>query len=711
MTHRWIAWLFLPGLLAVSQPVESAEQVLTDKFHHLRSGAVREWADFPEQAEAAELRMTFQSSPNATEQTLRIRHRDIKQTWVVRINDREIGRLPPDENEMVTYWPVPANTLKEGANTLIIASDGKTSDDVYLGDLRLDDRPRDRIFNAAQVQVEVIDEDNRAIPCRLTVVDSNGSLMTVGAASREGLAVRPGVIYTSDGRAAFGLPLGSYKIYAGRGFEYSVSSSELVLTPKDAAEPVLRKLSIRREVPTEGYIACDTHCHTLTFSGHGDATLAERMVTIAGEGIELPIACDHNQHVDYEAAAIAAEVRSYFTPVIGNEITTPRMGHFNVFPIVAGAKVVDQGAANWPDLFREIKACPNVQVVVLNHPRDVHGGYRPFGPEHHLSLIGENLDDWKLEANAMELVNSGALQSDVMRLYRDWFGLLNRGFRIAPVGASDSHDVARYFVGQGRTYIRCSDQPGSIDVREACRSLADGRVLVSLGLLCEMTASGRNGSLPNGAGRHGPGDLVPAADGLDVAIRVLGPSWSKATHVALYANGIKIREAEIGDEPAGAGERVKETGGKWKGSWRLPRFKHDVHLVAIATGPGVKELFWPTARPYQPSSPVWNSYVVGSTGAIWIDADSSGRFDPAFEYATRLVDEAQNDLTRLVSRLSEYDAAVAAQAARVWHVRKLNTPAELLNAASRTAIMSIREGFQAYVEEWKESETARAAGK
>ena len=48
------------------------------------------------------------------------------------------------------------------------------------------------------------DEDDRALPCRLTIVDSNGSLMTVGAASREGLAVRPGVIYTSDGRAEFG---------------------------------------------------------------------------------------------------------------------------------------------------------------------------------------------------------------------------------------------------------------------------------------------------------------------------------------------------------------------------------------------------------------------------------------------------------------------------------------------------------------------------
>ena len=49
-------------------------------------------------------------------------------------------------------------------------------------------------------------------------------------------------------------------------------------------------LSIRREVSTAGLVACDTHVHTLTYSGHGDATIDERAVTLAGEGIELPIA-------------------------------------------------------------------------------------------------------------------------------------------------------------------------------------------------------------------------------------------------------------------------------------------------------------------------------------------------------------------------------------------------------------------------------------
>src|SRR5580704_6979388 len=62
---RWITLLVLPGILATERAACAAEQVVTEKLHHLRSGAVREWADFPEQAETAELRLTFQSRVNA----------------------------------------------------------------------------------------------------------------------------------------------------------------------------------------------------------------------------------------------------------------------------------------------------------------------------------------------------------------------------------------------------------------------------------------------------------------------------------------------------------------------------------------------------------------------------------------------------------------------------------------------------------------------
>src|SRR5262249_1792555 len=159
-------------------------------------------------------------------------------------------------------------------------------------------------------------------------------------------------------------------------------------------------------------------------------------------------------------------------------------------------------------------------------------------------------------------------QTDVMRPFHDWFGLLNRGVRLAPVGASDSHDVSRYIVGQARTYVRCKgDRPGRIDADEAAKSLAEGRVLVSWGLLADITVNGR----------HGPGELAPAAGEVKVAVRVLGPAWAAADRVELYASGRKVREERIRDG--------KRAGVKWSGEWTLPAFKHDTYLAAVASGP------------------------------------------------------------------------------------------------------------------------------
>ncbi len=90
------------------------------------------------------------------------------------------------------------------------------------------------------------------------------------------------------------VPAGDYTIHAGRGFEYGVATARVSVK---AGDTVRQALTIHREVPTEGYVSCDTHVHTLTYSGHGDASADERVVTLAGEGIELPIITEHNRQL------------------------------------------------------------------------------------------------------------------------------------------------------------------------------------------------------------------------------------------------------------------------------------------------------------------------------------------------------------------------------------------------------------------------------
>jgi hypothetical protein len=678
-------------ILASHDDALGESRMIESRMVHLRSGGAREWSSFPEQAEAAQLEVRFAAEKNAGEWTLRLRQQDVKQAWRVMLNGQPLGGLVNDENDQLLYLPIAAGRLIDGENVLRIESPGRgpASDDVRVGQVSIDSRPVRDVLREATVNVEVIDADARSpSPARITIVDEEGALQPVGAASDDRLAVRSGVVYTADGHARFGLPAGKYTIYAGRGFEYSLAQAEVELK---AGETGRRTLAIRREVPTPGYVACDTHIHTLTHSGHGDASIAERMITLAGEGIELPIATDHNKHIDYRPAAERQGVRRFFTPVVGNEVTTS-IGHFNIFPMTTSARIPDFKQTTWGAIFDEIFATPGVQVAILNHARDLHSGTRPFGPKLFNAAIGENIEGWPMRFNAMEVINSGATQTDPLRLVKDWMALVNRGYAVTTVGSSDSHDVSRYIVGQGRTYIRCEDQDvANLDVASAVSSFLAGRVLVSYGLIVEATVGGKYRS----------GDLAQlTGEEVEVELRVLAPSWISASRVQLYANGALVREESIESATANADTA---RGVKWRGIWRLPRPRHDVHLVAVALGPGVSGLYWPTAKPYQPASPDWTPYVLGVSGAIWLDADGDGKQTVAREYAERLVAEARGDSAKLAKGLANYDAATGAQAAHLLRLAGTSLEGDEISPDLRS-----QTGFRTYIDAWRENERAKA---
>ncbi len=624
-------------LLAVPQAAlaDDSNGILPELIH-VRSNETREWSSFPAEPQATEIAVEFESQGNAEECTLRLRQQDVKQDWQISINDTVLGELTRDENDQITCIVVPAGVLVDGKNLLRIRSQSSTSDDIRVGEVALIRRPLSSALDEARVAIRVVDEaSGESIPARITIINSSGALHPVAISPSNQLAVRSGVIYTGNGTAEFGLPIGRYTIYAGRGFEYSLSQVEVDL---DAGDSQLHIVGIRREVPTECYVACDTHVHTLTFSGHGDATITERMVTLAGEGIELPIATDHNVHIDHEPYAVEAGLRQYFTPVIGNEVTTP-VGHFNIFPIADGARVPDHNHTSWEPVFDEIFATPGVKVAVLNHARDLHSGVRPFGPDHFNDAVGLSLDEWPYRMTAMEVVNSAAVQSDPLQLFRDWMTLLNAGYRVTPIGASDSHDVARHFVGQARTYIRCDDlDPGNIDVDAAVDSLLHGRVMVAYGLLAELTVEEQYTS----------GDIAPlAADEFKVRVRVLGPHWTNVETVQIYANGELIEERSI----EGTRDNEHDPGVKWEEEFILRTPAHDQHLVAIAIGPGVEGLYWPTAKPYQPMSPDWEPLTIGCSGAVWLDTDEDPGFSSARQYAELAWDSADGELIELLNLL------------------------------------------------------------
>ena len=684
-----VATSSLSTFAAETPAIEPEQSVswLQRGMHHIRNGEAPEWSEFPPVAEAESVHLKFDCNDPEKSHVLELRQQDVKQTWTVQLNGKAIGKLIRDENDQFAAFPIDPGSLRKSANELTISTASPSVDDIRVGQVRLLSGTEDSIYGSSTIKCVVLDaRTGKPLPSRITLLDENGTLCIPGCASSDQQAVRTGVIY---GLGEFEIPVsaGRYQVVAGRGFEYSIDRKQINIRPGQTIELELRP---ERVVNTDGYVSCDTHVHTLTHSGHGDSTVQERMLTIAGEGIELPIATDHNKQIDYSIPQRDAGVSQYFTSVVGNEVTT-RIGHFNVFPLDPESVPPDHSLKSWDEVFASIDKHPGADIRILNHARDIHSGFRPFGPRHHHGRCGRNLDGWRLHANAMETVNSAAQQTDILLLFHDWMGLMNAGQFLTPIGCSDSHDVARHFIGQGRTYVRVEDKaPGKIDVTKAVAAIREGRVLVSCGLLADMTVNQNSKS----------GDLVDTSDGpVNVEVDVLGASWTQARDVTLFVNGIEIEHRQLTDAQA-AREGLKATL-----KFSLPELKHDAFVTAIATGPGVQGLFWPTARPYQPVSPTWDARVIACTGAVRLDADGDGRFTPAIEYARSLLKSFKEsdapEPSAVIRALDKHDVAVSAQLFFELLDHGTDITDRDWSRNVKTASGAIQTGYQMATEGWR----------
>ena len=207
----------------------------------------------------------------------------------------------------------------------------------------------------------------------------------------------------------------------------------------------------------------------------------------------------------------------------------------------------------------------------------------------------------------------------------------------------------------------------------------EGRVLVSLGLLTQMTVEDK----------FQVGDLATALGELmRVTVAVLGPSWTSADRVELYANGVKIREQQI-EAPVSPVEKTRVM-------WIIPRPAYDAYLVAIASGPPVNGPYWPIAKPYQPNSRVWQPRVIGATNPIWVDGDGDGKFTPPRVYAKEIVKRAGSEPKKLIAELAKYDEAVAAQVASLCQTAGRDVRSTEFEEALETALQHVRRGFAAY---------------
>jgi len=566
-------------------------RVIDPAFHHLGDNIVKNWPEAPQEPGGFNLDIRFEAKANKKEMLLGLTHRDVDNPWILRLNGRKIGELKKGKDQIQRHYPIPASALKDGGNILNITS--RSKDDITVGAATLYDASLRELLDLQPVRVSAIDEaTGDFLPVRLTITDPKLNKTAIHYAESAETAVRKGVLYTLGKPTSLELPPGDYRIAATHGTEWSMATQSIQVRP--GSTPSVR-LALRREIETPGFIAADTHIHTLTFSGHGDSSVEERMVTLAAENVELAVATDHNHQTDYEPYQTALKLNGRFTAVTGNEVTT-KNGHFNSFPLPPGKDIPLYDEADWKKLVAGIRA-KGARVVILNHPRwpDIARG--PFGRFGLNRASGRRATGGEFTFNALELINSGTLQPDPLYLCRDWFSLLNHGEKITAVGSSDSHTVGN-IVGQGRTYVRSSARnPGAIDIGEACDAFLRGDTTISMGIIADLKVN-RTFHM---------GDTVNVGKApIDLALRVAAPSWVAPRKALVYLNGVAVETREV---PSVAG-RTTDLDLRF----RLTAPRHDAWLVCVVLGDPVTDPAWATEE----------AYTFAATNPVYLDADGDG---------------------------------------------------------------------------------------
>ena len=83
---------------------------------------------------------------------------------------------------------------------------------------------------------------------------------------------------------------------------------------------------------TTGWISADFHVHA-QHSHDSGVLLADRVRTMAAEGVEFFASTDHDYLVDYTPTIEALDLEPWVQSAVGNETTTVEVGHFLAFPL------------------------------------------------------------------------------------------------------------------------------------------------------------------------------------------------------------------------------------------------------------------------------------------------------------------------------------------------------------------------------------------
>lgn len=394
-------------------------------------------------------------------------------------------------------------------------------------------------------------------------------------------------------RGSYEVPLapGVYEVIASRGPEFEVARQTVTVSGKT---PVA--LELERAFQTPGWVAGDFHQHAAP-SSDSPTTLEDRVSSNLAEGVEILGSSDHNHITDYGPVIAKMGLSDQIAHVVGCEVTTRDVGHFNTFPLSAKPGAPAGGAfspygmdpkelfarmRNQRGLGENPKASGYVAPLIqVNHPRAGKIGYFDLlGVEEGGTDAKDKRMHWGFDA--IEVLNGDHTDSAEKSL-KDWFAMLNRGALVTAMGNSDTHSVHGDEAGLARTWVRV-DTPTPANVARAVRAR---HAVASNGPFLTVTlGDAQLGSL---VAPGAPGSTQP------LRVRVQAATWVDVDTVEVIRNGVVVHAWDL---PADRSPMRLDA------SWPVPTDTPGWYVVI--------------ARGDERMRPVYRSTPLAFTNPIWI---------------------------------------------------------------------------------------------
>ncbi|RME21951.1 MAG: hypothetical protein D6798_16965, partial [Deltaproteobacteria bacterium] len=457
------------------------------------------------------------------------------------------------------------------------------------------------------VDFEVRDGEGRLIPSKVTFVSADGAEVRHPVLGDGFIGGAPAAVrFAPYGSGHVALPPGRYQAIASRGVEYEIDISEPFTV--SATSHVDLDLTVVQSVDTTGFISADFHVHSQPSHDSG-VQLADRVTTMAAEGVDYFTSSDHDAITDYRPVIADMGMEEWVGSAVGLEVTTIEIGHFLGFPLLHDYLDDQGGAVDWTDLtpqeiIDDIRALGDPAgtepVVFVGHPRDgILGYFDQYGLDHYAAQDGEpivspslavqltnpiigNGDTFTLDFDALEVLNakrfellrtpttpelldytadpdSVSIYDMIERTADEQQALIDGTITLG--GGGHEGPIDDWFnllnLGYRFTALGNSDTHGKTKVEAGCprnfvASPTDDPALVSS---ADVAAAVRAGRVVASYGPfirfwadtpdQGIGSTVVSSDVVDLHIEVQSPSWFDVERVEVYGNGELIAEYTV----------------------------------------------------------------------------------------------------------------------------------------------------------------------